>query len=199
MDDDNDDTGNSAGQEHSDNSAAQALSTIIAVLSRLDEASRLRVLKSVSTFFHDSFVQIAEPPVARSETPSDRSVQARPNFSDDFSPSPKQFLFEKKPHTDVERIACLAYYLTHYRNMPHFKTLDLAKLNTEAAQPKFSNTAYTATNAANAGYLASATKTERQISAAGEMFVMALPDREAAKAAMTSARRRLRSYRKKDE
>jgi hypothetical protein len=93
----------------------------------------------------------------------------------------------------------LAYYLTHFRGLPHFKTLELAKLNTEAAQPKFSNTAYAATNAANAGYLASATKTERQLSAAGELFVMALPDREAAKAAMSSSRRRSLARRKKPE
>ena len=34
--------------------------------------------------------------------------------------SPKDFLMEKAPNTDVERIACLAYYLTHYRSTPHF-------------------------------------------------------------------------------
>jgi hypothetical protein len=93
----------------------------------------------------------------------------------------------------------LAYYLTHFRDTPHFTTLELAKLNTEAAQPKFSNTAYAATNAANAGYLASATKNQRQLSAAGEQFVMALPDRAAAKAAMNATRRRSQSRRKKTE
>ena len=36
----------------------------------------------------------------------------RPNFSEGHEPSPKQFLLEKAPQTDVERIACLAYYLT---------------------------------------------------------------------------------------
>src|ERR1039458_6175601 len=46
-------------------------------------------------------------------------------------------------------------------------------------------------------YLASATKTQRQISAAGEQFVSALPDREAAKLAMTNARARRAPRRKK--
>ena len=55
--------------------------------------------------------------------------------------SPKEFLLEKQPRTDVERIACLAFYLTHYRDTPHFKTLELSKLNTEAAQQKFANAA----------------------------------------------------------
>jgi hypothetical protein len=80
---------------------------------------------------------------------------------------------EKQPRTDVERVACLAYYLTHYRDMPHFKTLDLAKLNTEAAQPKFSNAHYASQNALNMGYLAPADKGQRQLSAAGEQFYVA--------------------------
>lgn len=184
--------------ENDSNSAATALSMIIDVLSRLDDASRTRVLKSVYTFFHVSVDSESTAPNARVESQPSQPQQTRPSFSEDLSPSPKQFLFEKQPQTDVERIACLAYYLTHFRDTPHFKTLDLAKLNTEAAQPKFSNTAYAANNAANSGYLAPATKSTRQISAAGEQFVMALPDRTAAKAAMSIARRKFLSRRKKE-
>jgi restriction endonuclease Mrr len=122
--------------------------------------------------------------------------QSYPAFSEDTSMSPKEFLLEKQPRTDVERIACLAYYLTHYRDTPHFKTLDLNKLNTEAAQPKFSNATVSANNAQKRGYLVPSTKGHRQISAAGEQFVRALPDREAAKAAMTALRPRRRNKRK---
>lgn len=178
--------------ENDSNSAAQALGTIIDLLSRLDEPSRQRVLKSVSTFFHISTEDTRPISSGSFETSASILPHNKPNFSEDNSPTPKQFLFEKSPQTDVERIACLAYFLTHFRDTPHFKTLELAKLNTEAAQPKFSNIAYAATNAATAGYLVSATKTERQISAAGEKFVMALPDRTAAKDVMSSARRRSR-------
>ena len=183
--------------ENDNNSAAQALATIIELLSRLDDESRARVFKSVATFFHipaENDFPDARSWVEAPATPP--SPSQRPNFSDIQEPTPKQFLLEKAPQTDVERIACLAYYLTHYRNTPHFTTLELAKLNTEAAQPKFSNTAFAATNAANAGYLASATKTQRQISAAGEQFVIALPDRAAAKALMARVRRRSSPRRK---
>lgn len=181
--------------EDESNTAAQALSTIIALLSRLDDESRARVLKSASTFFRGNEGEFSAH--ARTEALPALASSQRPNFSEGHEPTPKQFLLEKAPQTDVERIACLAYYLTHYRETPHFTTLELAKLNTEAAQPKFSNTAYTATNAANAGYLASATKTQRQISAAGEQFVIALPDRVAAKAIMARIRRRASSSRRK--
>jgi hypothetical protein len=113
--------------------------------------------------------------------------------------SPKDFLLEKEPRTDVERIACLAYYLTHYRSAPHFKTVDLSMLNTEAAQPKFANTAYSSNNAVKMGYLAPSIKGQRQLSAVGERFVRALPDREAAKAALESFRRRPRGKRSRTQ
>src|SRR5882672_3747147 len=46
--------------------------------------------------------------------------------------TPKQFLALKAPRSDVERVAVLAYYLTHAREMPHFATKELNELNTEA-------------------------------------------------------------------
>jgi hypothetical protein len=184
--------------ENENNSAAQALSQIIEVLGRLDEASRSRVLKSVSTFFHTS-VDYDAPVSVRAEGSAPQPQTTRPAFSEDLSPSPKHFLFEKQPQTDVERVACLAYYLTHFRETPYFKTLDIAKLNTEAAQPKFSNAAYAVNNAANSGYLAAASKNARQISAAGEQFVMALPDRAAAKASMSLARKKALSRKKREK
>jgi hypothetical protein len=166
--------------------AAAKLNAIIRVLGELDDETRARVLSAVNTFFK------AEAQTPISEAP-ERS--ARPSFSE-TAPSPKEFLLQKQPKTDVERVACLAYYLAHYRDTAQFKTLDLAKLNTEAAQPKFSNAASAAKNAVKMGYLVAAVKGQRQISAAAEQFVLALPNREAARAAMTQARPR-RLFKKK--
>lgn len=96
-------------------------------------------------------------------------------------PSPKEFLLDKNPQTDVERIACLAYYLQHYRDVQQFKTADLNKLNTEAAQPKFTNASFAAKNAVDGHYLAAASKANhRQLTGMGERFVEALPDHDAA-------------------
>jgi len=116
-------------------------------------------------------------------------------FSDEKIVSPKEFLFQKRPQSDVERVATLAYYLTHYKDTPHFKTLDISKLNTEAAQAKFSNAAYAVDNATKQGYLVPAIRGNKQLSAAGELFVAALPDREAAKEAMLTARPKRKSKR----
>ena len=102
---------------------------------------------------------------------------------------------EKKPVTDLERITCLAYYLTHYRGTAHFKTLDLSKLNTEAAQIKLANAANAVENASATGLLVPAGGGKKQLSAVGELYVQALPDRQAAKEAIAHARPRRRNRR----
>jgi hypothetical protein len=174
-------------------SEVEAVSTILGILHSLSTDERQRILDTILTFFSKD---------RRNRTHSDKSdstlelfdIHSSEDTSIPFSVrldvSPKEFLMQKKPKTDVERIACLAFYLTHYRSMPHFKTADLAVLNTEAAQPKFSNAAYAVGNAAQYGYLVPAVKGSKQLSALGEQFVLALPDRNAAKSVMASRRGR---------
>lgn len=113
-------------------------------------------------------------------------------FSEDRTSSPKEFLISKQPQTEVERVACLAFYLTHYRDTSYFKTIDISGLNTEAAQPKFTNASQAVENALKTHYLAPASKGLKQLSGPGEVFVQNLPDREAARAAMNSVRPRRR-------
>lgn len=109
----------------------------------------------------------------------------------------KQFLTYKKSGTDVERVAVLAYYLTHHKNTPHFKTADISKLNTEAAQTKLSNPAHAVANATRQNnFLAAAPKGTKQITAYGEDFVKALPDRAAADKVKAEYKKRRRRRKK---
>jgi hypothetical protein len=166
---------------------------ITAALSTLDPAAQARVLRSVITILDITiWPSQAIGRTDRSTAPSSPSSSERSAFSgsEARAPSPKEFLYEKRPLTDVDKIACLAYYLTHYRNTPHFKTFDLSQLNTEAAQIKFSNPAQAVDNATKAGLLVPAVKGQKQISAVGELYVQALPDRTAARAAIEGSRRR---------
>ncbi len=98
--------------------------------------------------------------------------------------TPKMFLAQKKPTSDVERVTCLAYYLAHYRDNKHFKTIDITTLNKEAAQPKFSNTAVPVDNATKSQYLTPVGGGKKQITSYGEALVEALPDREKVKTAL---------------
>ena len=101
-------------------------------------------------------------------------------------------MLEKKPNTNMERVACLAYYLTHHRGTPEFNTIDINKLNTEAAQAKLSNPSNAVKHAVSAGYLVVANKGMKQLSGPGEQYVEALPDRDAAKAVKLQTSRRSR-------
>jgi hypothetical protein len=190
-------------EEHQDDSRNgsspdefNALQVVIGALRPLGTEARHRILDSAATFLGmpPSNAKFASPHSPELVSRSAPGAQ-RPPYSEDTSMSPKDFLLEKEPKTDVERIACLAYYMTHYRAVPHFRTVDLSQLNTEAAQPKFSNTTVSANNAVKMGYIVPSSRGQRQLSAIGERFVRALPDRDAAKNVLTSIRRR-RSRRK---
>jgi hypothetical protein len=98
--------------------------------------------------------------------------------------SPKQFMAEKRPKTDMQRVACLAFYLTHHRATQFFKTRDLTELNKEAAQPQMSNPTVAVRNATSHQYLALAGGGSKQITTRGEEMVKALPDHEKVKAAL---------------
>ncbi len=184
---------NSTDQSDDD---VRAFSSIVAALRPLERANQLRLLQTIARFLG------LDSPTVSNVHGTSNTVSPPGPYSADRTISPKQFLVTKQPKTDVERVACLAYYLAHFKDTPHFKTLDISKLNTEAAQPKFANAAYSVENATKTGYLVPAIKGNKQLSAAGEHFVTLLPDRDAAKAAMTNFLRRRnkrRSRREADE
>lgn len=172
---------------------ATVLTRVIADLRDLSSEEQRKLLETVATFFGlHSLPQNANHPKSSTTTiPASRPPGG--GFSEARDISAKEFILQKQPRSEVERVACLAFYLTHYRSTPHFKTIDISKLNTEAAQSKMSNAHVTVNNAALAGYLVPAIKGTKQISAAGEIFVEALPDREAAKAAMSKLKPRKKS------
>jgi hypothetical protein len=168
------------------------LNEILSALQRLDPDRQQRILNTVATFLGIA-PDASTPSSVRSREPT--SDQQPPLFSEDRSISPKQFIFEKQPKTDIERVACLAYYLTHYRDLPHFKTLDVSKLNTEAAQVKFANPTVAVDNATKRHFLVPASKGTKQLTALGEQYVLALPDRERARGVMESGRPRRKGKR----
>lgn len=167
----------------------EAFNVVADEMQSLSREAQIRLLRLLLTHFD---ITLGSDFYASSPPTAIPLVQS-PSFSEDRSLTPKQFMLQKKPTTDVERVACLAYYLTHYRDQQYFKTLDLSKLNTEAAQVKFSNAAKAVDNAAAKGYLGQVGGGRKQLSANGELYVQALPDREAARAAIAHARPRRKS------
>jgi len=167
---------------------------VVDLLEGLDEESQIHVLKTVNIWlkineyvtFHDRTI-----PEKRgiSIFPESHPKAEGAKFSDRQVMSPKDFLIEKAPRTEVERVACLAYYLMHYQDMPHFRNVDISKINTEAAQQKFTNPAQSVKNATISGLLATVSRGKKQLSAMGEQFVQALPDREESRAFLRRKRK----------
>lgn len=174
----------------------EALSTIVGILKQLDPEVQRRVLQSVHTFLGISLSDVA-PSLSAGNDQISYNRTGPSEFSKDRTLSPKDFMRDKRPVTDVDRVVCLAYYLTNYLETRHFKTLDISALNTEAAQPKFSNASVAVDNATRDGYLVAATKSNKQLSAAGEKYVEMLPDREAAREAFRSVRPRRNGKKRK--
>lgn len=178
---------------------AEVLQKMIAGLSPLDDEARLRLLDTVARFF--------DLPSGGSR-PRSTALQAQrgtESSADDDgedtaldSLSPKTFLMEKNPHTLVDRVVCLAYYLTVHRDQRYFKTFDISKLNSEAAQGKFSNSAQSVADSTKAGFLVVASHGNKQLSALGEQYAKALPDKEEARAVVKRMKPR-RSRRKKSK
>lgn len=183
----------SAGNANKAVDEANALTTLVSALAPLDQSARIRLLRTISTFFELTGADVYPESLMQRATSAveiQRQTAAQPSFSEDRSMSAKAFMIEKRPQQDTERIACLAYYLTHYRDQPTFKTLDLSKLNTEAAQIKLSNPTRAVDSAAAAHFLIPAGGGAKQLSAIGELYVQALPDRSAAKEAVASLKKK---------
>lgn len=169
-------------------SDSEILSRLLELMELSEPSSRPRLLHTLQTFYGIAPVSAAPQKLdVNFEQPSSSRTSAgvlQPTFSEDRSISPKEFLFEKKPQTDIEKVTCLAFYLAHYMSIENFKTLDISKLNTDAAQIKFSNAAQAVDNAVRAGLLINGSKGHKRISALGELYVTALPDRAAAREAI---------------
>lgn len=90
----------------------------------------------------------------------------------------KSFMNQKRPLNNYERVACLAYYLEKFKDMPDVGTKEIVEANTEARLPKMSNPAVFIKHATHTyGYLNSLRKGRLAVSSRGEAVVEALPER----------------------
>ena len=169
----------------------QAFQQVADVLLPLKNDLRQRVHATVGTFFgfDGSPAGSVAPSTPR---PAGRPAPSPIKKAPREAPAPKDFLAQKQPNTDVERVACLAYYLTRHRGTKQFKAADLNKLNTEAGQRKFANATTSVNNATRARHLVAVSRGLKRLSPAGERYVDALPDRVAAKAALDAGKAKSR-------
>ncbi|MDT0434461.1 MULTISPECIES: hypothetical protein [Streptomyces] len=163
----------------------KAMHTAFEVLEPLKTEAQGRAVRWLLDALGMSNRQLRPEADRETSTEPSPSASAAETHTQGDTPTPRSFMTQKKPNSLVERIACLSYYLSYYRDTPHFKTSDLVLLNTEAAAPKFGNASRDVDNAdRQSGYLVTAGKRLKQITPRGEAMVQSLPDREAVAAAL---------------
>jgi hypothetical protein len=185
------------------NAELAALGTVLKVLGPLEEDKQQFVLRTamdrlgIAATASGARTPLGSPPLG------DAGLNPQAGTGSLAGVTPKAFMSSKRPITDVQRMACLAYYLTRARETTQFKTNELTKLNTDAAGDRFSNPAVAVMNATSgSGFLAPAGGGKKQITSLGEEVVDALPDQERVKAVIAEAknsRRRKRTTKKKNK
>jgi hypothetical protein len=116
--------------------------------------------------------------------------------------NPKQFIAQKKPKTQYERVACLGYFLHTGRQIVEFGAEEIKAINKDAAQQPILNLPkIMADTTSKYGYLSAAGGGNKQMTVLGDAVVEALPDREAVKTALaehrTGKKRKKRATKKK--
>src|SRR5687767_8193374 len=109
-----------------------ALGKVLTALSSLDAAAQQWVLNTAAGRLNVPTTSV--PAATGGSIPKPPGVTL-PN-SDVKSLSAKEFLRQKSPKSDVDRVACLAFYLTYARDVSAFSSRDLTVVNTESAGPK---------------------------------------------------------------
>jgi hypothetical protein len=161
----------------------RAMQAAFAALAVLTETARRRAVTWLIESLGITDLRTGPPIPARQSV--DTAISPTAQGDREGVPSPREFISRKKPQSQVERVACLAYYLSRYRNAQHLKASDIANLNTEAAGQKFGNLPRDIDNADRRnGYIVSAGKGVKQLTTRGEAIVEALPDSEAVKRAL---------------
>lgn len=102
----------------------------------------------------------------------------------------RAFIRHKKPATDVERVACLVYFLTKTTNQHGFSSQMISAAHTESGGSAINMHRALDNATRGAKFISNRGAREKQITPLGEDVVEALPNRDAVAAAQTEARQR---------
>ena len=101
---------------------------------------------------------------------------------------PRAFIRIKRPGTDVQRVACLGYYLVHTTEQQGFTTKDIATAHTDSGGSKINLTRAIDNATRRSKYISARSGHEKQLTTLGEDVVTALPDQEAVSALEAEAK-----------
>jgi type IV secretory pathway TrbL component len=174
-----------------------ALVTVLEALEALEESDRQWVLQSAAARWN---VQSASQGAgagggAGSSIGGAGAAEAQAAIA---QKNARAFMRLKNPATDVQRVACLGYFLVHITTGKQgFSSKEIGEANTESGGSAF-NLARALDNATRQSkYLSNRGAREKQLTTLGEDIVAALPDQQAVRDIEAAARGRGRGRRAK--
>jgi|SRR5438067_8966352 len=177
------------------NDSTGALVTVVAALEALNDADRNWVLQSAASKFTLTLQAAAgagqagagiantvtAAPLVGPATTAD--VQAAITRKD-----ARAFIRLKKPTTDVQRVACLGYYLVQTTGQHGFTSKAISTAHTDSGGSSINMTRALDNATRQAKYLSNRGPREKQLTTLGEDVVDALPDQAAVKAIEAAAK-----------
>ncbi|MGB7930400.1 MAG: hypothetical protein WCF61_19785 [Terriglobales bacterium] len=170
------------------NDSTAALVAVVAALEDLNDADRHWVLQSAASKFTLT-VQTAggggQAGAANTNTATVTPLVGTPTAADVQAAitrkDPRAFIRLKKPTTDVQRVACIGYYLVQTTGHHGFTSKDISTAYTDSGGSKINMTRALDNATRAAKYLSNRGPREKQLTTLGEDVVNALPDQAAVK------------------
>jgi hypothetical protein len=177
-----------------------ALVTVISALESLqDEKDRQWVLQSAASKFNVT-LQTPNAGGAGGNGGSSGAGVAADIQAAIAKKDPRAFIRIKRPVTDVQRVACLGYYLVHTTGQPGFTSKDVATAHTDSGGSRINLPRALDNATRRSKYISVRSGREKQLTTLGEDVVNALPDQDAVatiEAEVNTGRRKKRKKAKK--
>jgi hypothetical protein len=174
------------------NEDVTALTTVIEALATLPKEQQQWVMQTAASRFALAVSPAALPlPIVPSP------VAPTSPTAENLGQTVKAFIKAKSPKNDMQRVACLAYYLTHHKGISTFKSKDIDEQHEAAGGVNF-KLAQAVANATNVSkYFAASGQGKKRLTTLGEDVVEALPDSEKVKGLEKAGRPKPRVKRKR--
>ena len=176
------------------NDSTGALVAVIAALEPLNDTDRHWVIQSAASKFTLTVQTAAGGAQSGAATPSITTAPAAGAAPTDVQAAitkkdSRAFIRIKKPVTDVQRVACIGYYLVQTSGQQGFTSKALATAHTDSGGSKINMPRALDNATRRAKYLSNRGPREKQLTTLGEDVVNALPDQATVKIIESAAKR----------
>jgi hypothetical protein len=175
-----------------------ALVAVVKALEPLEDKDREWVQQSAASRWNLGSVSAITSPIPAIRTGGGPVVTASADVQSALAKNDvRAFIRLKRPNTDVQRVACLGYFLTQVSGQQGFSSKDITKAHVDSGAPSINVTRALDNATRAAKYLSNRGPKEKQLTTLGEDVVLALPDQQLVKEAEAAGKMRGKARAKK--